>query len=281
MISPAGYIDHTLLKAVATRGDIQRLCEEAVEYGFAAVCIPPVYVPLAAERLYGSEVTTGTVVGFPLGYQAAAQKAAEAAAAVAAGAGEIDMVIHLGAVFENRLEAVADEIRQVVTAARGAEVKVIIECCYLDQAQKRALVECVVAGGAAFVKTSTGFGSGGATAGRRPAAGRGCGRTRPGQGGRRHPRLGFLPGIAGGRRRPHRHQRRHRHRRGLAQRRRGSMSRCFRRAVLIILDGVGIGALPDAAAYGDARGQHPGPCGRRLRRPATAAPAGPGPGQPA
>lgn len=163
MDSPAGSIDHTLLKAVATRSDIQRLCEEAVEYGFAAVCIPPVYLPLAAELLYGSEVVPGTVVGFPLGYQAAAQKAAEAAAAVAAGAREIDMVIHLGAVFENRLPAVRDEIRQVVAAARGAEVKVIIECCYLDDGQKRALVECVVDGGAAFVKTSTGFGSGGAT----------------------------------------------------------------------------------------------------------------------
>lgn len=163
MHSPADFIDHTLLKAVATRNDIQRLCEEAVEYGFAAVCIPPVYVPLAAELLYGSEVAVGTVVGFPLGYQPAAQKAVEASAAVAAGAGEIDMVIHLGAIFEGRPEAVCEEIRQVVAAARGAVVKVIIECCYLDDAQKRALVECVVDGGADFVKTSTGFAAGGAT----------------------------------------------------------------------------------------------------------------------
>jgi deoxyribose-phosphate aldolase len=163
MLSPAPFVDHTLLHPVTTAAQIHRLCEEAVEYGFAAVCIPPVYVPLAAERLYGSEVTVGTVVGFPLGYLPPLQKAAEAAAAVAAGAGEIDMVIHLGAVLEGRLEAVAEEIGQVVRAARGAEVKVIIECCYLQDAQKRELVECVVRGGAAFVKTSTGFGSSGAT----------------------------------------------------------------------------------------------------------------------
>ncbi len=163
MPSPASVIDHTLLQPVTTASQIHRLCEEAVEYGFAAVCIPPCYVPLAAERLYGSEVAVGTVVGFPLGFLPAAQKAAEAAAAVAAGATEIDMVIHLGAVFEGRLDAVREEIRRVVNAARGAEVKVIIECCYLADEQKRALVECVVDGGAAFVKTSTGFAGGGAT----------------------------------------------------------------------------------------------------------------------
>lgn len=163
MPSPASLIDHTLLQPVTTAGQIHRLCEEAVEYGFAAVCIPPCYVPLATERLYGSEVAVGTVVGFPLGYLPVVQKAAEAAAAVAAGATEIDMVIHLGAVFEGRLEAVAEEVRRVVAAARGAEVKVIIECCYLDDGQKRSLVECVINGGAEFVKTSTGFASGGAT----------------------------------------------------------------------------------------------------------------------
>ena len=163
MTSPAPFIDHTLLKAVATTADIRRLCEEAVECGFVAVCIPPIYVPTAAECLYGSGVSIATVVGFPLGYQSTRQKACEAAAAVAAGAGEIDMVIHLGAVFEGSFDAVTEEIRQVVAAARGAEVKVIIECCYLQDEQKRALVECAVTAGAAFVKTSTGFGSGGAT----------------------------------------------------------------------------------------------------------------------
>jgi len=163
MTSPAPFIDHTLLKAVATIADIDRLCEEAVEHGFAAVCIPPVYVKQAADLLYGSGVAVATVAGFPLGYQPAAQKAAEAAAAVTAGASEIDMVIHLGAVLEGRFDAVTEEVRQVVRAARGAVVKVIIECCYLNDDQKRTLVDCVVAGGAAYVKTSTGFGSGGAT----------------------------------------------------------------------------------------------------------------------
>jgi deoxyribose-phosphate aldolase len=161
--SPARYIDHTLLKADATADQICRLCEEAVEYGFASVCIPPVYVPLAAAQLYGSEVAVGTVVGFPLGYSTAVAKTCETQEAVAAGAGEVDMVIHLGAALAGRLEAVETEIREVTKAARSARVKVILECCYLDDPLKTALVERVVAGGAAYVKTSTGFGSGGAT----------------------------------------------------------------------------------------------------------------------
>jgi len=163
MFSPARYIDHTLLKADATGDQIRRLCEEAVEFGFASVCIPPVYVPLAASRLYGSEVAIGTVVGFPLGYSTLAAKTRETLEAVAAGAGEIDMVIHLGAAIEGNLEAIETEIREVVKAGRSAAVKIIIECCLLDDSLKKALVERVVAGGAAYVKTSTGFGSGGAT----------------------------------------------------------------------------------------------------------------------
>lgn len=163
MPAPAHRIDHTLLKPDASVAQIRRLCEEAVEYGFASVCIPPVYVPLAAELLYGSEVATGTVVGFPLGYVPAQVKAYEAAAAVAAGAAEVDMVIHVGAALGGRFDAVEEDIRQVVSAAQGAAVKVIIECCLLGDAAKEALVECVVAGGAAYVKTSTGFAAGGAT----------------------------------------------------------------------------------------------------------------------
>jgi deoxyribose-phosphate aldolase len=164
MISPARHIDHTLLKADATADQIRRLCEEAVEYGFASVCIPPVFVPLAAAQLYGSEVAVGTVVGFPLGYSTAAAKVWETREAVAAGAGEVDMVIHLGAALSGSLEAVEAEIREVTTAARSASVKVILECCYLGDPLKAELVERVVAGRAAYVKTSTGFGSGGATA---------------------------------------------------------------------------------------------------------------------
>jgi deoxyribose-phosphate aldolase len=163
LLSPARYIDHTLLKPDATADQIRRLCEEAVEYGFASVCIPPVYVRLAAAQLYGSEVAVGTVVGFPLGYSTLAAKICETREAVAAGADEIDMVIHLGAVLAGDLQAVEAEIREVTKAARSARVKVILECCYLDDSLKTALVERVVAGGAAYVKTSTGFGPGGAT----------------------------------------------------------------------------------------------------------------------
>lgn len=163
MLSPARHIDHTLLKPDATADQIRRLCEEAVEFGFASVCIPPVFVPLAAAQLYGSEVAVGTVVGFPLGYSTTAAKTWETQEAVVAGAGEIDMVIHLGAALAGSLEAVEAEIREVTKAARSATVKVILECCYLDDLLKTALVERVVAAGAAYVKTSTGFGSGGAT----------------------------------------------------------------------------------------------------------------------
>jgi deoxyribose-phosphate aldolase len=161
--TPARYIDHTLLKADATSGQIRQLCEEAVEYDFASVCIPPVFVPLAAGLLYGSPVAVGTVAGFPLGHASTATKAFEAAEAVAGGAGEIDMVIHVGAAREGRLDDVEEEIRQVMVAARGATVKVIIECCYLDDPLKEALTERVVRSGAAYVKTSTGFGAAGAT----------------------------------------------------------------------------------------------------------------------
>jgi deoxyribose-phosphate aldolase len=161
--NPARAIDHTLLKPDATADKVRRLCEEAVEYGFASVCIPSVYVPLAAELLYGSEVAVGTVVGFPLGYVPTAVKVFETAEVVARGAAEIDMVIHLGAALDGDLDEVENEIREVVRAAGAAKVKVILECCYLDDLCKQALAGCVMNAGAAYVKTSTGFGPGGAT----------------------------------------------------------------------------------------------------------------------
>ncbi len=163
--SPAKYIDHTLLKPTATRGDIETLCEEAVEYGFASVCVPPEWVPVAVGRLYGSTVAVGSVVGFPCGYSSTRQKVLETADLVAAGADEIDMVVQIGHLLAGDSERVKAEIAQVVVAARDAMVKVIIECCYLDNEQKRLAAELVIAGGAAFVKTSTGFGPGGATLG--------------------------------------------------------------------------------------------------------------------
>lgn len=161
--SPAPFIDHTLLKPGASSDDVRRLCEEAVEWGFASVCIPPVFVPLAAASLYGSGVGVGTVVGFPLGYAASGVKIFEASQAVTAGATEIDMVIHVGAALSGPLEAVGEEVRQVVAAADGRLVKVIIECCYLTDRLKEDLTRLLAGTGAGFVKTSTGFGPGGAT----------------------------------------------------------------------------------------------------------------------
>lgn len=161
--SPARFIDHTLLKPTAAVKDVRALCEEAVEAGFASVCIPPVFVALASELLYGSDVAVGTVVGFPLGYVTAACKAWEAGELAAAGATEIDMVIHVGAALEGRHDDVEEEIRSVVAAAGEARVKVILECCYLDDPCKKALAQRVVSAGAAYVKTSTGFGPSGAT----------------------------------------------------------------------------------------------------------------------
>lgn len=163
MILPAAVIDHTRLQATTTADDIRVLCEEAVEYGFRAVCIPPIYVPLARELLYGSETEIATVVGFPLGYVTPAQKVFETAEAVRCGATEIDMVISIAAALEARYADVANEIGAVVVAARNARVKVIFECCYLDSEQKENLVEAAVTAGADFIKTSTGFAGGGAT----------------------------------------------------------------------------------------------------------------------
>lgn len=163
MNSPARQIDHTLLKADASSADIARLCEEAVEYGFASVCIPPCYVPEASRLLYGSEVAVCTVVGFPLGNQTTETKVFETRQAVAAGAAEIDMVINIGAVRCADYALVLEDIRQVVAAAGDAIVKVIIECCLLTDEEKRRLVDVVVDSGAGYVKTSTGFAASGAT----------------------------------------------------------------------------------------------------------------------
>jgi deoxyribose-phosphate aldolase len=160
---PARFIDHTLLRADATANEIETLCEEAVELGFAAVCIPPCYVEPAYRRLYGSEVKVCTVVGFPLGSQVTAVKEFEARHAVDCGADEVDMVIRIGAARAGDFETVAADIRAVVAAVVPTPVKVIIECCYFDDAAKRRLAGIVAASGAAYVKTSTGFAAGGAT----------------------------------------------------------------------------------------------------------------------
>ncbi|MEJ2470725.1 MAG: deoxyribose-phosphate aldolase [Desulfuromonadales bacterium] len=164
MESPARYLDHTLLAADACEAAIVDLCEEAVEHGFASVCVPPVFVRNAARLLYGSEVAVGTVIGFPLGYQATSVKVYEVQDALAAGAGELDMVIQLGAARVQDYAAVGQEIVSVVEAAGSAPLKVIIECALFAADVKRRLTEIVAESGAAYVKTSTGFAAGGATA---------------------------------------------------------------------------------------------------------------------
>jgi len=163
-INLAGYIDHTLLKPEATAEDIARLCAEARRYNFAAVCVNPVYVKTAREQLRGSGVRVSAVVGFPLGATTAAVKAFEAGEAVDGGADEIDMVIHVGALKSGAVDYIHDEIAAVVKAARGRPVKVILETGLLTDDEKIAACRAAKKAGAHYVKTSTGFGPGGATA---------------------------------------------------------------------------------------------------------------------
>ena len=159
----AAMIDHTILKAVATRQDVEKLCAEAVAHGFASVCVNPIHVPLAAKLLAGSSVEVCTVVGFPLGATSYKIKAQEAAWAVQEGATEVDMVIDVGAAKEGRFDDVAADIAGVVAASKPAIVKVILEVCYLTEDEIVACCKAAVRSGAHFVKTSTGFGDGGAT----------------------------------------------------------------------------------------------------------------------
>lgn len=157
------YIDHTILKPDATIDMIKNLCEEARQYQFASVCVNPCYVDLAAHLLVGSGVKVATVIGFPLGATLSAVKAFEAREAVLRKADELDMVMNIGAAKLGLWEAVADDIRQVVAAAGDSKVKVIIETGLLTDDEKRLACQAVLTGGAAYVKTSTGFGPGGAT----------------------------------------------------------------------------------------------------------------------
>lgn len=159
----ASMIDHTLLKPEATPAQIEKLCAEAAEYHFASVCVNPVYIPLAARLLKGTGVKVCCVVGFPLGAIAPEQKAAEAASCAAMGAEELDMVIHVGAAKAGDWALVQRDIEGVVKAAAGRTVKVIIETCLLTDEEKVKACEAAKAAGAHFVKTSTGFSTGGAT----------------------------------------------------------------------------------------------------------------------
>ena len=159
----AKTIDHTMLKADATTETIRRYCKEAREHGFASVCVNTCQVPLVAEELKGSDVTTCCVVGFALGAMITSAKAFEASEAVKAGAGEVDMVINIGAIKDQNYDLVREDIKAVVEASRPAIVKVIIETCLLTDEEKVKACELSVEAGAAFVKTSTGFSTGGAT----------------------------------------------------------------------------------------------------------------------
>ena len=154
--------DHTLLRQDATWEEIRQLCEDGMRYGCASVCIPPAYVSAAATFLAG-RLPVCTVIGFPNGYSATAVKCFEAATAIADGAAEIDMVINLGWVKDGLYDRVASEIAAVRQVCRGKVLKVIIETCMLTKAEKIRLCKVVTDAGADYIKTSTGFGGGGAT----------------------------------------------------------------------------------------------------------------------
>jgi deoxyribose-phosphate aldolase len=156
------HVDHTLLKAVSTWKDVDKICREGVTYGMATVCIPPRFVK-KAKKTYGDKLKVCTVIGFPLGYNTTAVKVYETRQAVNEGADEIDMVINLGDMKDGNFAAVTQEINAIKEACGGKPLKVIVETCYLTEEEKIAACRCVTEAGADFVKTSTGFGTGGAT----------------------------------------------------------------------------------------------------------------------
>ena len=162
-VNLAPYIDHTLLKAAATPGDIVTLCAEARAHSFKAVCVNPQHVALCRSELEGSGVLIATVCGFPLGAVTSEQKADEARLSVQDGADEIDMVIAIGSALAGDWDYVQADVAAVRAATVGRVLKVIIETCYLSDGQKERATEAAVLAGADFVKTSTGFGTGGAT----------------------------------------------------------------------------------------------------------------------
>ena len=159
----AKYIDYTLLKATATPANIEKLCKEALEYGFYSVCVNSGYVPLAAQLLKDTDTKVCTVVGFPLGAMSTQAKLYETSVALTQGAQEIDMVLNVGLFLSGNVAKVLDEIALLKQETGDRVLKVIIETCYLNDEQKRLASQVCVDAGADFVKTSTGFGTGGAT----------------------------------------------------------------------------------------------------------------------
>ena len=161
----AAYIDHTILKSDCSSADIRRICDEAKEHHFASVCVNPSFIALAAKELEGTDVTPCCVIGFPFGTQTPEAKAFEAADAVGNGAREVDMVINVGALKDRNWELSFRDINEVVKAMDGrARLKVIIETCLLTDEEKVRICAVAMAAGADFVKTSTGYSTGGATA---------------------------------------------------------------------------------------------------------------------
>lgn len=158
------YFDHTLLAANATRSEVEQLCKEAKEYDFMSVCVNPYFVPLAKKELAGSDVKVCTVIGFPLGQMSTKAKVFEANDAVKMGADEVDMVINVSALKDQDYDYVRNEIHEIKKACEGKLLKVILECCYLSKEEIKKASELAKEAGADFVKTSTGFGKGGAKA---------------------------------------------------------------------------------------------------------------------
>lgn len=156
------HVDHTLLKAFATWEDIQKLCDEALEYQTASVCIPPNYIKRIHDT-YGDKINICTVVGFPLGYSTTKAKLAEVEQAVEDGVGEVDMVINITDVKNGDFDKVTEEIRSLKQVVGDRVLKVIIETCYLTKEEKIAMCKAVTEAGADYIKTSTGFGTAGAT----------------------------------------------------------------------------------------------------------------------
>lgn len=156
------HVDHTQLKAFATWEDMKKLCEEALAHKTASVCVPPCYIKRIHDT-YGEQINICTVVGFPLGYSVTAAKQAEIAEALKDGANEIDMVVNISDVKNGLFEKVEEEIRTLKKACGEHILKVIIETCYLTEEEKKAMCKAVTQAGADYIKTSTGFGTGGAT----------------------------------------------------------------------------------------------------------------------
>ncbi len=156
------HVDHTQLKAFATWEDIKTLCEEAIEFQTASICVPPAYIKRIHNN-YGDKVNICTVIGFPLGYSVTEAKVEETRQAVNDGAKEIDMVVNIADVKNGLFDKVEEEIKAIKVACQGNILKVIIETCYLTEEEKIAMCKAVTNAGADYIKTSTGFGTGGAT----------------------------------------------------------------------------------------------------------------------